>query len=239
MIAEEHETPVTGRNRVRVVGSGLVAAELELKKARDKEVNAKHEYEKAERAASLSPNAPQVTRGGVTAAERAAWVAYQVDVLEFEFRVAEANRLAAQTNYATWNTQAMLAQAILKKKGWRKPSGTVVVSRASRWGNPFRVTPTGGTVFGLPWFEAREIWGRQPKRDKYALYVSGGGVDGGWSGAREAVRLFRSLMTVRQRDEPEQLSAWLAPLRGHDLACWCRLDEPCHADVLIEIANRP
>ena len=26
-------------------------------------------------------------------------------------------------------------------------------------------------------------------------------------------------------------------LRGHDLACWCRLDEPCHADVLLEIAN--
>ena len=30
----------------------------------------------------------------------------------------------------------------------------------------------------------------------------------------------------------------LAPLRGHDLACWCRLDEPCHGDVLLEMANR-
>lgn len=26
-------------------------------------------------------------------------------------------------------------------------------------------------------------------------------------------------------------------LRGHDLACFCRLDEPCHADVLLRIAN--
>lgn len=26
-------------------------------------------------------------------------------------------------------------------------------------------------------------------------------------------------------------------LAGHDLACWCPLDEPCHADVLLEIAN--
>lgn len=26
-------------------------------------------------------------------------------------------------------------------------------------------------------------------------------------------------------------------LRGKNLACWCPLDEPCHADVLIEIAN--
>ncbi|SDE23397.1 protein of unknown function [Salipiger thiooxidans] len=27
-------------------------------------------------------------------------------------------------------------------------------------------------------------------------------------------------------------------LRGKDLACWCPLDGPCHADVLLEIANR-
>lgn len=26
-------------------------------------------------------------------------------------------------------------------------------------------------------------------------------------------------------------------LRGKDLACWCRLDRACHADVLLEIAN--
>lgn len=30
----------------------------------------------------------------------------------------------------------------------------------------------------------------------------------------------------------------LAPLRGKDLACWCSLDEPCHADVLLELANK-
>jgi hypothetical protein len=27
-------------------------------------------------------------------------------------------------------------------------------------------------------------------------------------------------------------------LRGKDLACWCPLDQPCHADVLLELANR-
>lgn len=27
-------------------------------------------------------------------------------------------------------------------------------------------------------------------------------------------------------------------LRGKNLACWCPLDQPCHADVLLEIANR-
>ena len=27
-------------------------------------------------------------------------------------------------------------------------------------------------------------------------------------------------------------------LAGKDLACWCRTDHPCHADVLLRIANR-
>jgi hypothetical protein len=26
-------------------------------------------------------------------------------------------------------------------------------------------------------------------------------------------------------------------LSGKNLACWCRLDQPCHADVLLELAN--
>ncbi len=30
---------------------------------------------------------------------------------------------------------------------------------------------------------------------------------------------------------------WLEPLRGRNLACFCKLDAPCHADVLLELAN--
>jgi hypothetical protein len=26
-------------------------------------------------------------------------------------------------------------------------------------------------------------------------------------------------------------------LRGHNLACWCPLDGPCHGDVLLELVN--
>ena len=26
-------------------------------------------------------------------------------------------------------------------------------------------------------------------------------------------------------------------LRGKDLACWCNLEKPCHADVLLKLAN--
>jgi hypothetical protein len=28
-----------------------------------------------------------------------------------------------------------------------------------------------------------------------------------------------------------------AALRGHNLACWCAIDSPCHADVLLAVAN--
>lgn len=36
---------------------------------------------------------------------------------------------------------------------------------------------------------------------------------------------------------PEEREKIRRELRGKDLACWCPLDQPCHADVLLEIAN--
>jgi hypothetical protein len=30
----------------------------------------------------------------------------------------------------------------------------------------------------------------------------------------------------------------LVKLRGKNLACWCALNQPCHADVLLDLANR-
>ena len=37
--------------------------------------------------------------------------------------------------------------------------------------------------------------------------------------------------------EPLDANIGLRELGGHDLACWCPLDQPCHADVLLELAN--
>ena len=52
----------------------------------------------------------------------------------------------------------------------------------------------------------------------------------------QLVRLFRAWL------RNGMMSGNLLPeakeqLRGKDLACWCPLDAPCHADVLIEVAN--
>jgi hypothetical protein len=36
---------------------------------------------------------------------------------------------------------------------------------------------------------------------------------------------------------PTKRAAIQRDLRGKQLACWCPLGQPCHADVLIEVAN--
>ena len=30
----------------------------------------------------------------------------------------------------------------------------------------------------------------------------------------------------------------LSELKGKDLACWCKIGEPCHADILLKLANK-
>jgi hypothetical protein len=53
--------------------------------------------------------------------------------------------------------------------------------------------------------------------------------------AEDAVRLFR--ISVNRWWPKEYAEHIRAELADKDLACWCPLDQPCHADVLLEIAN--
>jgi hypothetical protein len=52
--------------------------------------------------------------------------------------------------------------------------------------------------------------------------------------AEQALQHFREYAEERMQSEPE----WLAPIRGKDLACFCALGALCHADILLELANR-
>lgn len=47
----------------------------------------------------------------------------------------------------------------------------------------------------------------------------------------EAVAEFRAML------ELAEIPADLSELRGKNLACWCKAGTPCHADVLIDLAN--
>lgn len=53
--------------------------------------------------------------------------------------------------------------------------------------------------------------------------------------ADKAVALYREYL--RRAPGQQEVKDGLAKLRGKDLACWCPLDQPCHADVLLELAN--
>jgi hypothetical protein len=49
----------------------------------------------------------------------------------------------------------------------------------------------------------------------------------------QVLALFETYASDRLAKEP----GWLAPLRGKDLACYCRPEDACHADILLRLAN--
>lgn len=49
-----------------------------------------------------------------------------------------------------------------------------------------------------------------------------------------AIKSFQDKAAAQMKDGPE----FYAPLRGKNLACWCPLDKPCHADILLQLVNQ-
>jgi hypothetical protein len=115
-----------------------------------------------------------------------------------------------------------------RTKGWRLPAGAVSVARPTKWGNPWiwrQITPGAAwEVFNL----ARE---RRECLKRYEHDARG-----------QCIAYFREAVTPPHRATSGSLDfdpRDIAQLRGKTLACWCRLDQPCHADVLLELANAP
>lgn len=125
----------------------------------------------------------------------------------------------------------------------------VVVTRPGKWGNPFNFKSSDNCWNALALGcrsdakgrqEASVIMFRQWVRDprgrvkemEFGVVIEG-----------------RNKETSRKKTVPigPRAKAGAAPsimeilkeLRGKNLACWCALDQPCHADVLLEIANTP
>ena len=97
-----------------------------------------------------------------------------------------------------------------RTRGWRMPAHTKYVGRGSLYGNPYRVART-----------RREIDDADP------MIVAT---------PEEAVERFREwLKTTREGHHVADSARRI--LWGLDLACWCPPGQPCHADVLLEIAN--
>ncbi|HEV7276677.1 MAG TPA: DUF4326 domain-containing protein [Devosiaceae bacterium] len=87
------------------------------------------------------------------------------------------------------------------------------ITRPGPWGNPFTIAETAAT-YGL---------------DQEAAQAKAVELCGRW--------LRGELPPEQPPGPPPSLQAIRAELGGHNLACWCRPGTPCHADVLLEIAN--
>lgn len=147
-------------------------------------------------------------------------------------------------------------QRIQRKRigGWRMPENTTYVGRGSKFGNPYRV---GEAQVRMPALDGGE-WeheGRLGKTSgqKHAFFH---GAPKGepmlitWhqvenATAEQCVQMYRERLTGQdmahieyRHPSRDELLAEVQNLKGKNLACWCPLDKPCHADVLLEIANQ-
>ena len=99
----------------------------------------------------------------------------------------------------------------------------VYVGRGSKWGNQitFRRVPGGK-------YEICEIYQGELISEGLPL------ADSAEEARRRVVDFYTGLMDNAMPQTHAKIKAELA---GKNLACWCPLDQPCHADVLLEIAN--
>ena len=58
-----------------------------------------------------------------------------------------------------------------------------------------------------------------------------------WSTCDAAVQVYKCMVGTCFLDGFPMVELAKRELRGKNLACWCPLDQPCHADVLLELAN--
>jgi hypothetical protein len=91
------------------------------------------------------------------------------------------------------------------------PPNTICVDRSTKWGNPFRVNQERG------WTQEYvvKLFGHM-----LAGYICGSATNP----SVEEQEAYRAMVT---RDRSE--------LKGKNLACWCSLGKPCHADVLLRV----
>lgn len=106
-----------------------------------------------------------------------------------------------------------------RKKGFKLPENTVVVSRPSKWGNPFTI---GARLLMLTGKERGEIVLDRAR----------------------AVQMHRDLALAKGPAGEEFRAQIRRELKGKNLACWCPLTDEqgqpvaCHADVLLAISNK-
>lgn len=124
-----------------------------------------------------------------------------------------------------------------RTKGYKMPNDAIYVGRGSKFGNPFKLV---GDMIYVDAGHRRKILSRWVyygnQNPKY---------DGGGFRVEDVVKLFKDLLMDlnSHKVEPEIRERFrfmrdrIKDLQGKKLACWCNLNNCCHADILIELAN--
>lgn len=111
-----------------------------------------------------------------------------------------------------------------RTKGWKLGTNARAVTRPHYYGNPYRIgdfyivgEPMPFPIPTARMAESDDLPGELRVQRCHS--------------AEQAVVWFREYAAYAL--EPDKLEL----LRGKDLACWCPLDQACHADILLELAN--
>ena len=104
-----------------------------------------------------------------------------------------------------------------RTKGWKMPENTVYVGRPTKWGNPYKVTGEPGHWFVID-TELDEPCASFAEKHHAFVY---------------ALVLYKK--EINYKHNSGKVNVY--DLKGKNLACWCKPDEPCHADVLLELSN--
>ena len=103
------------------------------------------------------------------------------------------------------------------------------VARPGRWGNPYQVVcgpAWRGTANPLP----AGRWGVCCMAPPLAVF------DDKAAALRDCIARYRASLVAGGLTVSVEYARLM--LHGRNLACYCALDAPCHADVLLEVANQ-
>jgi hypothetical protein len=118
-----------------------------------------------------------------------------------------------------------------REKGWRKPENTVSVARPGKFGNPFAAKIKRGEDGQAT--STREYLVEDFRRWLTTPLVWRRGVEGWRWCAHNGSADYLGVPYANRARILDNLHL----LRGKNLMCFCPLSQPCHADILLEIAN--
>lgn len=107
-------------------------------------------------------------------------------------------------------------------KGWKMPPNTVSVTRPGRWGNPFKIGDLIKIGNGKKQGEFSYLKCLYPKYN---------------DGSFKELKNSEDVIAAYKEYVTKYPSKDMIELKGKNLACFCPLDKPCHADILLEVVS--